>query len=229
MHIHAQEIDRKSETYMGEIHKLTLTYIGIQHVTPCNSNTQCSCTMLYMCYHVLINPMRVDELGTPPPCGVLCGTATCSPGQAVMKIALRDTQKIRRAQCSPASQELWGPCDTLCVVPMEFRWIEMNWGFFSIKWQIQHSYPVPNNNRGSSPRWSILYTSFLGISGIFRDPCVNSCNLLYLPQYIPVPNDNRGFVTSMEHFIHNSFWRHFRDFPGPLCEFLQFYPIFPIT
>ena len=161
---------------MGEIYKLTLTYIDIQHVTPCNSNTQCSCTMLYMCYHVLINPMRVDELGTPPPCGVLCGTATCSPGQAVMKIALRDTQKIRRAQCSPASQELWGPCDTLCVVPMEFRWIEMNWGFFSIKWQIQHSYPVPNNNRGSSPRWSILYTSFLGISGIFRDPCVNSCN-----------------------------------------------------
>ena len=82
--------------------------------------------MLYMCYHVLINPMRVDELGTLPPCGVLCGTATCSPGQAVMKIALRDTQKIRRAQCSPASQELWGPCDTLCVDVCGTNGIQMN-------------------------------------------------------------------------------------------------------
>ena len=176
--MHRKYIENHRNTLV-EIYKLTLTYIDIQHVTPCNSNTQWSCTMLYMCYHVLINPMRVDELGTLPPCGVLCGTATCSPGQAVMKIALRDTQKIRRAQCSPASQELWGPCDTLCVDVCGTNGIQMNWGFFSIKWQFQH--------------WHTRYLIIIGVHHL-----------------------DGAFYTQV-------FWA----FPGPLCEFLQFYPIFP--
>ena len=159
---------------MGEIYKLTLTYIDIQHVTPCNSNTECSCTMLYMCYHVLINPMRV-HIRDPSPlwCPMWYCYLLSRPGCDEDR-----PQGHPENPKSPVQPSQSGALGTLWYPVCSTNGIQMNWGFFSIKWQFQH--------------WHTRYLIIIGVHHL-----------------------DGAFYTQV-------FWA----FPGPLCEFLQFYPIF---
>ena len=168
---------------MGEIYKLTLTYIDIQHVTPCNSNTECSCTMLYMCYHVLINPMRV-HIRDPSPlwCPMWYCYLLSRPGcdeDRPQGDPENPKSPVQPSQ-SGALGTLWYPV-CRCVW---YQWNSDELRVFQYKMTIPTlTYPVPNNNRGSSPRWSILYTSFLGISGT---PVWIPAILPYFPIFSPI-------------------------------------------
>ena len=80
---------------------------------------------------------------------------------------------------SPVQPSQSGALGTLWYPVCSTNGIQMNWGFFSIKWQFQH--------------WHIRYLIIIGVHHL-----------------------DGAFYTQV-------FWA----FPGPLCEFLQFYPIFP--